>query len=81
MIHYLVVMSLSISLPPQSSRGNLNGDHPVVELLDGGHGDRLGRVLPCFYLAPKVSIAKCTTSIKNTAIKLVSCIENRTDTH
>jgi hypothetical protein len=44
MIHCLVVMSSSISLPPQSSRGGLDEGDNVVEPLDGGHGDCLGRV-------------------------------------
>ena len=44
MIHFLVAMSLSVSLPPQLSlRGHDDGDD-VVDPLDGDHGDHLSRV-------------------------------------
>ena len=45
MIHFLVVMSSSISLLHQSSPGGLDEEDNVVEPLNGGLGDRLSRVL------------------------------------
>ena len=44
MIHLLVLLSLYLSLPPQSSLSSLDDGDSVVVPLDGGHGDRLGRV-------------------------------------
>jgi hypothetical protein len=40
-----VVMSPSLSLPPQSSRCSLDRGDNVVVPLGGGHGDHLGQVL------------------------------------
>ena len=40
-----MVMASSIFLPPQLSSGGLDEGDDVVEPLDGGHGNRLGRVL------------------------------------
>ena len=45
MIHLLVVLSLYLSLPPQSSLSSLDDGDSVVVPLDGGHGDRPGQVL------------------------------------
>ena len=45
MIHFLVVISLSISLPTQSTYSSLNGDDTSVDPLDGNLGNRLGQVL------------------------------------
>ena len=45
MIHFLVVLSLYLSLPPQPSLGGLDDSDSVVVPLDGGHTDRLGQVL------------------------------------
>ena len=44
-INFLVVMALSISLPPRATRGSLNGDDTVMDPLDGGHDNHLSRVL------------------------------------
>ena len=47
MIHFLVVMCPSLSLPPQSSCGGLDEGDNIVDVvpLDGGHGDHLDQVL------------------------------------
>jgi hypothetical protein len=45
MIHLLVVISLSLSLPPQLYRSGLDEGVGVVVPLDGGHGDHPGQVL------------------------------------
>ena len=45
MIYLLVVLSLYLSLPPQSSLSSLDDGDSVVVPLDGGHTDRLGQVL------------------------------------
>ena len=55
MIHFLVAMSSSISLPPQLSPGSLEEDDNVVEPLDGQPGNRLNRVLAEFLLVARIT--------------------------
>ena len=45
MIHFLVVLSLYLSLPPKLSLGGLDDGDSVIVPLDGGHGDRPSQVL------------------------------------
>jgi hypothetical protein len=55
MIHFLVAMSSSISLPPQLSPGSLEEDDNVLEPLDGQPGNRLDRVLAELLLVARIT--------------------------